>query len=291
MVTEIGMIRSRLDRMMLRIWEVSVPPGKRPLQNHTHIQFEIMRVKRGEGEYTTKNARYPIHAGDMFVFGSEVMHCITDVGPEGLDIVNLHFAPEYIWESTSEIMDVEHGNFCFAQSDAFSCRIPAESASGLAELFRKTENEIRERETEFALLARAYLFQMIVLLIRDFGYADCTTPAAREHIKCIRRALVYIDLHLEDKLCLEDIAAAAGMSPAYFSTVFRRVSRIGLWEYITSKRIDKAVRLMTAEDRSETMLEIAARCGYNSTANFNKAFKRRMGMTPSEYLHTDRMPL
>jgi AraC-like DNA-binding protein len=32
-----------------------------------------------------------------------------------------------------------------------------------------------------------------------------------------------------------------------------------------------------------TVLEIACRCGFHNTANFNRAFLRFTGLTPSEY--------
>lgn len=32
-----------------------------------------------------------------------------------------------------------------------------------------------------------------------------------------------------------------------------------------------------------TMLDIALACGFNNTANFNKAFLKLTGMTPSDY--------
>ncbi len=291
MIKETGTIHSHHGQMMLRMWTVDVPPGKRPLQHHSHVQFEMMRVRRGEGVYTTEKKSYPMREGDMFFFGSEEMHCITDVGADGLEILNLQFAPEYVWESTSETMRAEHANFCFAHSENFENRIPADRAEELSALFLKIKEELEGKRMEYALAAKTFLTQMIVTLLRDFRYADETSPVASDHIRCVRRALVYIDRHLADKLSLEDIAAEAGISPAYFSTVFRKVSRIGLWEYITSKRIDRAIRLLTAPDRSETVLEIAARCGYNNTANFNKAFKKRIGMTPGEYLRTDHMPL
>ena len=41
--------------------------------------------------------------------------------------------------------------------------------------------------------------------------------------------------------------------------------------------------MMLDQNFKGTMLDIALACGYNNTANFNKAFRKHIGMTPSAY--------
>ena len=36
-------------------------------------------------------------------------------------------------------------------------------------------------------------------------------------------------------------------------------------------------------DYQGNIIDLALSCGFNNTANFNRAFKKCMGMTPSEY--------
>ena len=52
------------------------------------------------------------------------------------------------------------------------------------------------------------------------------------------------------------------------------------WDYITVKRIDLARRLLAESDKN--ILEIAMLCGFNNTANFNRAFRNVTGKTPKE---------
>ena len=44
-----------------------------------------------------------------------------------------------------------------------------------------------------------------------------------------------------------------------------------------------AIRLITSDGLRKNMIDIAAECGFNNTANFNKTFKQITGMTPSDY--------
>ena len=95
-------------------------------------------------------------------------------------------------------------------------------------------------------------------------------------------SLEYIHKNLTTELRLCDIADVAGMSASYFSNVFKTVMGITLWDYITEKRIDIAMRLLD-KNAEYTMLEIALDSGFNNTANFNKAFKKHTGLTPLEF--------
>ena len=52
-------------------------------------------------------------------------------------------------------------------------------------------------------------------------------------------------------------------------------------EYIIRKRIDLAKMELKRTDSN--ILDLAYRCGFNNSANFNRAFKQRTGQTPSEF--------
>ena len=71
------------------------------------------------------------------------------------------------------------------------------------------------------------------------------------------------------------------MSKTYFCTIFKKLNGISPWDYITIKRVEKSVEILkTSQD---TVLEIALKCGFNNTANFNRAFKKVTGKVPGDY--------
>lgn len=282
MAEDIGQICVAGD-VLLKMWRVNVPAGERPLQRHAHMQFEITLVDGGSGTYTTKSGVYPMKTGDIFVYASNEEHCITHVEDGGLQITNIHFEPRYLWGSSADSLSGEHINLCFAHSAAFQNRIPSEHSAPITALFLAISAELTLRQTEYPLMTKALLDRLLILLIRDFGYADSSFSVSRSHLHSIRRAITYIDNHLDEKLTLEEIAGLSGISPTYFSALFRRISNITLWDYIASKRVEKAIHLITEPENSETMLEIALKCGFNNTANFNKAFKKQTGITPTQY--------
>ncbi len=279
---EIGKIKISFSEPVIHMWSVAVEPGKRPLRRHGHINFEIMLVDSGSGLYTTERCRYPIKPGDLFVFMSGERHCITDVGEEGLCIVNLHFDPIQLLGSLSEELSDENANFCFSHSKSFENRIPAESTGELPALFRQIRREFEQCRPEYALSVFSLLKLIIVELIRNYNYAEQGPQVKRRHIHSVRKAVSFIDAHLAEPLSLSLLSQAAGISPNYLSSVFHQVSGTTLWDYVNSRRIDRALRRLIS-DPEENILSIALSCGFNSTASFNKAFKKVTGMTPTEF--------
>ena len=73
----IGEILLEDGRSLLKMWQVQIAPGERGFVRHSHTRFEVMTVNGGEGEYTTESAVYPVRRGDVFVFSSGEVHCIT----------------------------------------------------------------------------------------------------------------------------------------------------------------------------------------------------------------------
>ena len=94
-------------------------------------------------------------------------------------------------------------------------------------------------------------------------------------------ALKFIDENLTQKISLEEIANIANMNPTYFSSIFKKLNGISLWEYITAKRVDKAIELLRTTNANK--LEIAMDCGFNSSSNFYKAFYHVTGKKPGDF--------
>lgn len=276
----IGELTAESGRPLLRMWDVSLQPMHRPFVRHNHTRFEIALVVSGSGTYRTEKGVYDMLPGDMFIFSSNEVHSITDVGGKGMTITNLHFEPRYLSREFSENTSERYLDFCFSHSDRFSCRICAQQAENLRDYFLRIRKELECRSDCYPTAARSYLHLLLVELLRNHHYG------AEERAEGIPfdvwTVFDYIEVNLGSELTLKKISAVAGLSPNYFSTQFKRINGVSLWDYITTKRIEKAVKRIRHSNGDCTMLEIALQCGFNNTANFNKAFKKHTGITPSQ---------
>ncbi len=269
------------SEFLLTAVEVNVDKGKRMLREHRHSRFEIVHFRRGEGIYVVNGHSYSIKPNDVFVFSSNEQHCITDIF-EPLEFVNIHFEPRFFWGSRLESFS-DAGMF-FYHSKSFSCRLSrsSEATQRVADLIEEILAETTEKRAEYKMMARSKLTDIMITLVRDFHYNDDKANKSTSNVKAVRKAMDYVMKHLTEKLTLEDIAANSGMSRSRFSTVFKETMGITLWDYVCEKRIELVMhKLEQNEDKS--MMDIALECGFNNTANFNKAFKKQTGGTPKDY--------
>lgn len=96
------------------------------------------------------------------------------------------------------------------------------------------------------------------------------------------KALAYIKEHLTEDLSLETVAKTMSLSPIHFHNTFKTAVGKTLREYVEEQRIKKATQLLITTNA--TLTEIAFECGFSSQSYFSYAFKRRMNMTPREYV-------
>jgi AraC-like DNA-binding protein len=72
-----------------------------------------------------------------------------------------------------------------------------------------------------------------------------------------------------------------GMSRSVFAQRFKSVVGEAPMEYLTRCRLHQATQLLLESNMS--IGQIANMIGYESDASFNKAFKRRLGVSPGAY--------
>lgn len=95
------------------------------------------------------------------------------------------------------------------------------------------------------------------------------------------RGSLIINAHIAENLSFEKLADMANVSRSYYSRIFKIANRIPPMDCIIRKRIDLAKAALQKTDLS--ILEIAYQCGFNNTANFNRAFRQRTGLVPSAF--------
>ena len=93
-------------------------------------------------------------------------------------------------------------------------------------------------------------------------------------------ARAFIDDHLTDpSLSAADVANGAGISERHLSRLFAE-SGASIPEHILARRLDLAHTVLRRPDtRDLRVVDVAARCGFTSTAYFSETFKRRFGST------------
>lgn len=100
--------------------------------------------------------------------------------------------------------------------------------------------------------------------------------------RVILEAKHYIETHYQDpSLSVEMLCRELHMSPAYFSTIFRKVTGQTYIAYLTEVRLQKAVELLKETD--DKTYVIAQKVGYQEQNYFSYVFKKRFGISPTKF--------
>ncbi|MFP4508562.1 MAG: response regulator [Spirochaetaceae bacterium] len=97
----------------------------------------------------------------------------------------------------------------------------------------------------------------------------------------IELARQYIDEHYHKQLALDDVAARVRLSPYYFSRVFKSYTGSNFVDYLNTRRIAAAKRMLRKGGLS--VKEIAHSVGFTDPNYFAKVFKHHAHLTPSAY--------
>jgi two-component system, response regulator YesN len=93
--------------------------------------------------------------------------------------------------------------------------------------------------------------------------------------------LDYIHAHYTESLTLTEVAKAFHFNPSYLSTFFASHNPEGFNEYLNKIRVEKASELLRGGEAS--ISEISGMVGYSDHSYFTKVFKKRTGLSPSQY--------
>ena len=82
-------------------------------------------------------------------------------------------------------------------------------------------------------------------------------------------------------ITLSSVANTLSVSPQYLSSVFKHNLGIGFSEYLTDIRLRHAAILLTSGQNN--ISQICEICGYKNMSHFIRSFKKKYGISPSQY--------
>jgi len=100
----------------------------------------------------------------------------------------------------------------------------------------------------------------------------------------ITKARIYMEEHWFEDFSLRKLAAAATLSPYYFSRLFKKHVGLTPHAYYMNIKIEKIKEKLG--DNSLSISEVFAACGVNYHGHFARVFKEKVGLTPSQYRET-----
>lgn len=119
--------------------------------------------------------------------------------------------------------------------------------------------------------------------VMTYEYCDAVNIYSTHTLSpIVKKAVNYIQLHLESPLTLNAIAKELQVNPAHLSRKFKEETKTNVIDYINQKRIEEAKYYLQRGNSSIT--EIAFIVGFNDLNYFSRIFKKCTTLTPSQYM-------
>lgn len=259
---------SRWGGPLIRWWRDVEPNFSQPALDHHYLALHLggpTRVeRRGEGSKQAVN----IQAGALSIAPAGTAYEWN--ASSRVEVAHIYLSPPDMRKIAVEEFDrdVRHVNF----DDRLGMRDP---------LLRCLLLEILEETAGTSGASRLYLDTLLrslqLRLLRNYANAPAAPLKRRYSITPIRlrRVVDFVEASIAKDIGLSDLAAVAGSSPFHFSRAFAGVMGIPPYAYLLSRRIDTAKHLLITGD--EPLGVVASQCGFHSTAQFSRMFKRVTG--------------
>jgi AraC family transcriptional regulator len=177
---------------------------------------------------------------------------------------------------------LEHGRLPEDHIDSNSMR-PSDAGGSADHVFTHLGKAVHSLIWRDAKPSDRELAERIEAAVTAHFPGTCTPPrrALSLDAKRLKRVLDFIEAKLASDISLDDLAAEACFSSFHFSRLFREATGLAPQRYVHNRRIHLAQEMLAADQ--STLAQVALDTGFGSQANFTRAFRKTVGLTPGQY--------
>lgn len=268
-----------LNPTFLFTWKGTRDKNRDESSYHSHDYLELALILSGEGRYRFEEGVTSVKEGDVLIINPGVKHQALAC-PEAETPATEFFAGA----SDFQICGCPYNSLPVPEG-GHVLHVEGELWQRLFRIYSAMEAEKAVRRQGRYLMLKAYLIQMMLLVIREEcepveqpgGYA--IESVNRKYV--VDRIVNYFEEHYNEKISLEQIAESMYLSPFYISKIFKSETGDTPIRHLINIRLEKA-REQLAGGRAGSIQEVAASVGYDDAYHFSKLFKKRYGISPSQ---------
>jgi AraC-like DNA-binding protein len=250
------------------------------IECHWHENFEILYFEKGEALIYCNSRPIQVGPGELIIINSNDLHYGESLSQQLIYYV-VEFDLSFINSNQIDLCQTKYMTPLVQNRILFRNQIDRNNE--LLNEVRCLIDEYYRQELGYELAVKAYIYRILVLLLRFYGEQTLSETEKNRQRKTLDRlspVLEYIDCYYTEPLRLGDLSSMANMSDHYFCRLFKSLTGKPPTEYINHLRLNKAVTLLRESDLNIT--EIAMAVGFSDSNYFSRLFKKYKHMSPSE---------
>ena len=243
---------------------------------------ELLQVISGRVAVTVGTEVAEVSAGDFLFIPADLVFRVETI--EGPASVRGFAFERSLVEGNMDNFDGEINYMFYVQS--FSRIVTFKPSHPIYESLCYCMSEAYEeyisKDVCFRLPVRAYLYLLSASILRYYaGERNELDRMIYHNVIRLRPVVEYIAENYGEKIYIETLADMIGVSPDYFTKMFKDSIGTTPIDYINGVRVNHALRLLTMTDTPVN--EIAEKTGFSNPNYFHKIFKSYMEISPLAY--------
>ncbi len=250
---------------------------------HWHAAYEIVYFVSGRCTVRTPEQEYVAEAGSAVFINTGVLHSYEAL-EDGCVLYAQIFDMHLLSGMISSVFEEKYFSPLNRCATLQAWLITPDSVRRL-EMLRAVLRAVDLAKAEpfaFEFDLRTELCAFWRALLADTEDLRAASPLrSSADAERLKQMLDYIQDRYGERVSLEEIAGAAGISARECTRCFRRCIGTSPTAYLNQYRLRIACRLL--RETAESVLAVSEACGFSSPSYFTKAFRDALGCTPLEY--------
>lgn len=235
---------------------------------HMHRHIEIVALKKGSFTAFINSERHEVKEGEAFIAFPNQIHSYEHNNEIESELII--FSPDFCREFSRELTASVPSNPVFKMSDFLK-----ETISRIIEI-NTTDDKYKD------IILKGC---MLVVLSEIFKKAELI-PLSNRHDSVMLDLLNYCSQNFREDISLSVVSKKLNISKFYISHIFPQKTGVSFFDYITTLRLQDACYNLVYTDMSVT--EAALTSGFASIRSFNRVFRAKTGLTPTQYRNENR---
>ncbi|GAB5522811.1 MAG: AraC family transcriptional regulator [Roseivirga sp.] len=257
---------------------------------HYHTELELVYIKRSVGTRFIGDNISRFQAGELVLIGSNLPHMYQNdeaYFQEGSQLRAeahvVHFSPAFLKTSLGEIPELRQIHLLIEKAK-LGLLFTEETAETIAPLIMKLD-DLHDLERMLSFL------KILSVLAQADEVTTIATPGFVNHFDQAGDAKLdkvydHVMQHFQEDIKVDAIADLVSMNKSSFCRYFKKTTQKTFTEFLNEVRIGFACKVLM--EKQMGILETSYYCGYNNISHFNRQFKKKVKMSPSEYLRSRR---
>ena len=251
-----------------------------------HPEWELVYIDRGECEVVTNEEQFLLKQGEMYFHRPYEPHMLRIASGSYANVFIVSFftdsyAMRYVKNRKLEAnLTIKQQISAILHETNNTYETPLNEYAGTV-LRPKTVNRLWGGEQSIRLRIELMLIELIRVNITMMNRPK--NMRSKEMITdgfCLK-VIDFMSKHLYGTFSMDDLSRELSFSKSYISKRFVINCDCSVKDYFLMMKIDEAKRLIRETDKN--FFEISELLMFSNSNYFSNAFKRRVGMTPSQY--------